>query len=227
MDLRNVESANKQAWDRLYGSTEDLVWGGKPIGFLLEFLPQLESALGEDSLILDAATGEGRNLRALMTLSRNVFACDASPEALIKAGVSLQSEVPLCRCDLTRIAFKNDVLDLALVSDVIETLPDPASVLREIRRILKPGGLLLCNIPDLDDEISHEKMIPFDRDSFLFDNTYFFRFYSFDQAFHLLTENGFSVIRNKKCHWREDAHPKYRSHAHEHTSQVFLARKPA
>src|SRR5512144_1290078 len=40
-------------------------------------------------------------------------------------------------------------IDLVIAMDVLEHVPDDAGVLREIRRILRPGGLLLVTVPAL------------------------------------------------------------------------------
>ncbi len=37
--------------------------------------------------------------------------------------------------------------DVVLLSDVLEHIPEPAALMAEIRRILKPGGRLLLNVP--------------------------------------------------------------------------------
>ena len=44
--------------------------------------------------------------------------------------------------------------DVVTLWDVIEHTPDPTSVLEECRRVLKPGGLLVVNIPDIGSLVS-------------------------------------------------------------------------
>src|SRR5262249_46561071 len=45
-------------------------------------------------------------------------------------------------CDLASIPVESDRYDLVLLSQVLEHLPDPEAVLRELRRVLKPSGRL-------------------------------------------------------------------------------------
>jgi SAM-dependent methyltransferase len=53
-------------------------------------------------------------------------------------------------CDLNlSLPFRSDTFDAVLSSDVVEHLTDSALAVREIRRILKPGGVLLLNTPFL------------------------------------------------------------------------------
>ncbi|MFH0839256.1 MAG: class I SAM-dependent methyltransferase [Candidatus Omnitrophota bacterium] len=45
--------------------------------------------------------------------------------------------------------FPSSYFDAVSMFDVIEHLPEPAKTLREIQRILKPGGILALNFPDI------------------------------------------------------------------------------
>ena len=47
--------------------------------------------------------------------------------------------------------FDNEEFDIITMWDVLEHVPDPLSTLKEIRRILKPGGYLVINYPRIDD----------------------------------------------------------------------------
>jgi SAM-dependent methyltransferase len=57
--------------------------------------------------------------------------------------------------------FAEDSFDLAVCLDVIEHLPDDRGALRELRRVLAPGGTLLVTVPAYQwlwsghDEINH------------------------------------------------------------------------
>lgn len=50
---------------------------------------------------------------------------------------------------LEQAAFPDEAFDLVTLSDLIEHIPQPVSFLHEVRRILKPGGLVLIVTPDL------------------------------------------------------------------------------
>lgn len=50
-------------------------------------------------------------------------------------------------CDLTSIPVDDDRYDLVLASQVLEHVPDPLAVMREIRRVLKPGGHAWLSAP--------------------------------------------------------------------------------
>lgn len=52
------------------------------------------------------------------------------------------------RGDITRLPFKDSAFDIVTSNMVFEHLDDPDAQLREIRRILKPGGTLLFHTPN-------------------------------------------------------------------------------
>jgi SAM-dependent methyltransferase len=51
------------------------------------------------------------------------------------------------RIDLQRIPFPDGSFDMALCNHVLEHVDDPAAALRELHRVLKPGGRLVCQTP--------------------------------------------------------------------------------
>ncbi|MCB1061592.1 MAG: class I SAM-dependent methyltransferase [Verrucomicrobiae bacterium] len=222
-------NANKRAWDELYRDTPGSVWGSQPIPFVAEFLADIESDLSSESRLLDAAAGEGRHVPVLLRSPGIVFACDASSHALEKIA-QFNGSVQRHQCDLAETPFADDFFDFISLIDTIETLPNPDVSLDEMHRILKPGGLLLCNIPGKEDNIAEVAMQPVGANeaaaSYLYQGTYFYRFYEETEALSLVKSCGFEVQRNEIRHWEEEAHPGFREYAHEHTSRVLLLRKP-
>lgn len=62
-------------------------------------------------------------------------------------------------CDLSKeLPLENESVDTVILSDVLEHIPNPERLLKEIHRILTPKGALLLNVPFLYPE--HEK--PYD-----------------------------------------------------------------
>lgn len=57
-------------------------------------------------------------------------------------------KITLVEHDVSVLPFKANSFDLALACDVLEHVMDPVKVIREIQRVLTPGGYALFSIPN-------------------------------------------------------------------------------
>ncbi len=58
------------------------------------------------------------------------------------------------RCTPTQVPFEGDRFDAIIVRSVIEHVEAPELVFRELRRVLKPSGVMLVNLPNKWDYVS-------------------------------------------------------------------------
>jgi SAM-dependent methyltransferase len=65
---------------------------------------------------------------------------------VIAGDVALRSPLD-ARLDVRRLPFRDNTVDVVLLTEVIEHVVDGADVIREIGRVLKPGGRLLITWP--------------------------------------------------------------------------------
>jgi len=97
--------------------------------------------------ILDAACGNGRYSRFLLRRAdcdAVITSFDLSPRMLQRARARLQSaRVSHAVADLTRLPYADASFDAVVCGWVLEHLPDPRLGLRELARVLQPGGKLL------------------------------------------------------------------------------------
>lgn len=102
--------------------------------------------------ILDVGAGAGQILRHLLSSmdpGANVTAIDLSTGMLQRTRRRLQNERPvLLAADLTRLPFSDASFDCVTCGWVLEYQQDPTPALREIRRVLIPGGKLLVLATD-------------------------------------------------------------------------------
>ena len=95
--------------------------------------------------LLDVGCGNGRFLRAMRTLGWTVQGVEFSEDGV---RVCRKSNLAVHHGDLVSAAFPDDHFDVITVRHVIEHLPDPASFVRELARVLKPGGQLILETPN-------------------------------------------------------------------------------
>jgi SAM-dependent methyltransferase len=103
--------------------------------FLLAAAEQLES----DGILLDAGAGDCKHKQIFSHL--RVIALDVKPTRKRRYG-----EIDLCG-DLHAIPCKTGAFDAVANVEVLEHLQEPEAALRELLRVLKPGGRLLLVVP--------------------------------------------------------------------------------
>jgi len=109
-----------------------------------ELLPLL-GLLDENWVVGDLGCGTGRTTAALAPFVRKVIAVDSSSEMLAAAAARLESQgnVELRAGDLEALPAGDAELDAAVLMLVLQHVVDPGVVLREVARVLKPGGPVL------------------------------------------------------------------------------------
>lgn len=223
----NKARKNLQEWDKLYKSTKERIWGDEPIQFLYDYVEQFENILPPTSRILDAGTGEGRNLKLISRIPGKHYAVDGSMHALSKIPEEFRNKMDIKQAMLHDLPYEKDTFDLIFGIDIFETLPNIQEVLDELVRILKKGGHLICNIPSEEDTIYGIDMKhPEDEDNaWMYQNKYYYKFYSISEVTNMFSRSGLRVSSNRRYEWMEQAHPNFRSNDHKHVSQVYVGIK--
>jgi len=87
---------------------------------------------------------------ALAGLEYEVTALDVGPERFSKAIARLGLEVRKCDIETQPVPFVADTFDAVLFNELFEHLRiNPVFTLREVYRVLRPGGSLLLSTPNL------------------------------------------------------------------------------
>ena len=115
-------------------------------------------ALAPHARILDAGCGSGRTLKELADYGE-VCGIELNPQAAEVARGRSLGDVRIGR--LEELPWDDATFDLVTCLDVLEHTPDDRLTLRELRRVVKPGGRMLVTVPAYEalwsthDEVNH------------------------------------------------------------------------
>jgi 2-polyprenyl-3-methyl-5-hydroxy-6-metoxy-1,4-benzoquinol methylase len=109
-------------------------------------LKHARALVGGTGTLLDIGAGQGELLQAAQQEGWAVVGIEPLPAfaeyASRLSGVEVRKE-PLERC-----GFDPDSIDVVTLTSVLEHLYDPDETIKEISRILRPGGVLYLDVPN-------------------------------------------------------------------------------
>lgn len=87
-------------------------------------------------------------LRTAKTLSRKALGIDrrARAEVLTQLGLKTAPEFTVLQMDAANMTFPDGSFDVVYSRAVFEHLQDPSAVIAEVRRVLKPGGVMFVRL---------------------------------------------------------------------------------
>jgi ubiquinone/menaquinone biosynthesis C-methylase UbiE len=113
----------------------------------LDHLMGLSRAQNRDR-VLDFGGGNGVLAPTLSKRYREVISVDLQPEMLQRVVQQSQLKNVTIRAEeLSAAALQAESFDTVVAADVLEHIPDFMPIVRELRRVLKPGGELLVSAP--------------------------------------------------------------------------------
>jgi SAM-dependent methyltransferase len=158
------------------------------------YVPIIERLTGGPGRMLDVGTAGGSFLAVAARRGWKVLGCE--PNRWLCEWGSKHYGIDLRPGTIFDLALADASQDVVSLWDVIEHVPDPTAVLRECRRIVKDGGLIVVNVPDSDSWIAKAMGR---RWVFLLSvHLYYFTFASLER---MLRSTGFEVVRHSP-HWQ-------------------------
>lgn len=99
--------------------------------------------------VLDAACGEGYGSAHLANTAITVIGIDLSAEAIAHASNRYRADnLEFQLGDVCNLPFDDNEFDCIVSFETLEHLEDQSGLLKEFRRVLKPGGFALISSPD-------------------------------------------------------------------------------
>lgn len=99
--------------------------------------------------VLDIASGEGYGSNLLATSAQHVVGVDVSQEAINHASSKYaRSNLKFIRGSASEIPLDSASIDIAISYETIEHHHEHEAMLRELRRVLRPNGLLVISTPE-------------------------------------------------------------------------------
>jgi ubiquinone/menaquinone biosynthesis C-methylase UbiE len=154
----DYDSMDHSTVNRLF--VDEMVAAAKSLGF-----DDLEDLEQESPRILDVGTGTAlipieygqRNLNG------DIWACDLAVEMLRLAetnirNVGLNGRIILIHTDAKGLEFEDAEFDCVMSNSIIHHIPEPINCLREMVRMLRPGGFLFVrdlSRPSSNAEVEH------------------------------------------------------------------------
>ncbi len=125
--------------------------GGRLAGRLTRFAAVLGQHVPAQGRVLDLGCGTGELARHMATAGMRVTGCDIAAGMLgCAAAADPGGAVAWVQLDPVwrRLPFGSATFDAVVAASVLEYVTQPEAILRECARLLRPGGVVLCTVPD-------------------------------------------------------------------------------
>jgi len=126
---------------RLYDLTNDVLSLGMDRRWRRDVLDAVDPKPGER--VLDLAAGTGTSSQPFRDSGASVIPCDFSV-GMLQVGKRNLPHLPFTAGDGTRLPFRDDTFDAVTISFGLRNIVDPLAGLREMLRVTRPGGRLVC-----------------------------------------------------------------------------------
>ena len=138
------KKTNKKFWD-FYAKVYDFEIYNFNKKAYYQMYEEIKGLIHRDMKVLEVATGTGLIALNIADSAESVEAIDFS-EKMIKTALKKKNphHVHFSVMDATKLSFESAQFDAVIISNALHIMPEPELVLENIRRVLKPKGILIA-----------------------------------------------------------------------------------
>ena len=133
---------NKKIWD-LYAPIYEKAMrlDKKYYGYMYNRIPLVI----KDKEVLEIATGPGLLAKHVADSSKSMIATDYS-DGMIREALKgrYSNKLKFEIADATKLPYKDNKFDVVLIANALHVMPSPDDAIKEIDRVLKQDGILIC-----------------------------------------------------------------------------------
>lgn len=190
--MGKIMKDNKGFWDR-WAKRYDLMMSGDGRSYA-RIVSRMKKVLDREMTVLELACGTGLLSVRLAGSVKLLEATDFSEEMIRQAKAKTHSSrLRFSVQDATSLPYAEETFDAAVISNALHIMPEPEKALAEIRRVLKPGGILIAPTFTASGSISGRMRIRFMELS----GFKVFHKWTPQEYLDFLKENGFEITGRK------------------------------
>ncbi len=134
---------NKEFWNRWAKRYDTAMSNGRKT--YENLIGRMKKVLTRNMTVLELACGTGLLSVRLAGSVKMLEATDFSEEMIRQAKTKMHSSrLHFSVQDATRLPYALETFDAVVISNALHIMPDPEKALSEIRRVLKPDGILIA-----------------------------------------------------------------------------------
>ncbi len=133
---------NKQFWNKKAKIYDKMFSLYKPYEQMYEFI---KGSLEQNMRVLEVGTGPGLIARKISAYVQEIEATDFSEEMIAEAKrIEHSGNINFSCADIFDLPFDDNQFYVVVAANILHIIPEPEKAMSEIRRVLKPKGLLIA-----------------------------------------------------------------------------------